>query len=47
MPKNMVEEILVKTLEDGEKVKEVPSTVNIPNNLEMPDQQSNYFYIQF
>jgi len=47
MPKHMVEEILVKTLEDEEKVKEVSSKVNIPNNLEMPNQQSNHFYIQF
>lgn len=48
MPKSVVEDILVKTVEGDKNVEQVPYKVNIPDNLELlNDQQSNYFYIKF
>jgi len=44
LPKNVMEDVLVKTLE-GEKKAEVPSEANIIQLLEMTDQQSNYFFL--
>lgn len=43
LPKNVMEDVLVKTLE-GEKKAEVPSQANIIQFLEMTDQQSNFFF---
>lgn len=44
LPKNVMEDVLVKTLEGQKKVDEEPSQVNVLQLLEMTDQQSNYFY---
>lgn len=43
LPKNVMEDVLVKTLE-GEKKAEVPSQANIIQLLKMTDQQSNFFF---
>lgn len=41
MPKKSVEDILVKTVEERHEVKEVSFNANVPDNLEILDQQSN------
>lgn len=43
LPKNVMEVVLVKTLE-GEKKAEVPPQANIIQLLEITDQQSNFFF---
>lgn len=42
LPKTIVEDVLVKTLDGGKKVNEKPSQENVLQFLEMPKQQSNY-----
>lgn len=40
-----MEDILVKTVDGGVKVGEKIHEVNILQNLEMPEQQSNYLFL--
>jgi len=44
LPKNMMEDVLVKTLEGDKKVEEGSAQVNILQLLEMTNQQS-YIYV--
>lgn len=45
MPTNVVQDILAKTVEDREKVIDGPSKMNILQELNMPQMQSNLFKI--